>query len=413
MNDSGLTDSIFGDGDGRSPQARPEGSPPERVALPGGGPRPTRSSRRRTEPSRPPTSEAVKRRRGCAVMLVALVVVLAGIGLALRHLGDGLLPSFGTQKAAGGDYSGSGSGSIEVIVNSGDSGYAIGRTLEKAGVIKSADTFAAVAASNPDFAKIQPGTYKMRQQMSASSALSLMLEPGTKLAGGVTIPEGLWKNEIFAILAKKTGTPLADYKKVQPATLGLPSAAGGNMEGYLFPSTYDFPKGMSAQNQLKTMVAEGAKQRKALGIPDGDVKKVLTIASIVQAESGASTDEPRIAQVVVNRMKPNPETNGFLQMDSTIHYAEQKRGTLQVTTQETKFPSIYNTYLHPGLPPGPINNPGVSAMKAALKPTPGPWLYFVTVNPQTGETLFATNLADQQKNTAKYTAWCQSHPGKC
>lgn len=405
MNDSHLSDSIFGEGEGHG---EPAGRLPSR-------PQPAATSRAQARESRPepePDHEAekVKRnRRSCLVMVMALVVVVAGLGLALKTVGTSLIPSFGGGNSGGGDYAGEGTGTVEVKVNAGDSGYAIGQALEKAGVVKSATTFSSVAGTNPEFAKVQPGTYKLKKQMSSQSALNLLLDPSSRMSKGVTIREGLWVSEVFATLSKQTGVPVAEYKKVQPASLGLPPAAEGKLEGFLFPSTYEFEPKATAAQQLKTMVDYGKKQLNQLGVPADQLRHVVIVASFVQGESRLGADGPKVARVIENRLKDKMP----LQMDSSIHFITQTRGTVTTTDQERQSDSPYNTYKNPGLPPGPINSPGLEALKAAAHPTPGNWLYFVTVNQETGETKFASDYGEHQKNVAQFQQWCRQNPGKC
>ncbi|KNX39343.1 hypothetical protein VV01_09455 [Luteipulveratus halotolerans] len=352
-----------------------------------------------------------RRRRPWLPLLLALVLVGAGGYVAVKSL-DISLPSIGGgSDQADADYTGEGTGSVTVTVDRGDTGSDIGATLQQAGVVKSGARFAQSFAAEQSAAGIQPGSYTLRKQMSSASALALMLDPSSR-TGGVTVPEGLWASEIYQRLSKATGTPLAEYAKVDTSQLGLPAAAKGNVEGYLFPSRYDFPKNATATEQLRSMVTEFKRRTAALQIPPDRLERVLTIASIVQAESRGQ-DGPKVARVIENRLKPNTETAGRLQMDSTVHYLLKKRGTITTTDKQRQDTSPYNTYLHKGLPPGPVGNPGIEAIKAAEAPTPGGWLYFVTVNPATGETRFATTGAEHQKNVVAFQTWCRSNPGKC
>lgn len=373
----------------------------------------TDEERREARTERKPAMSRGKAGTSCLALLVVMVLALGAAGYALYKV-VGKLPSFSSGKTQEmPDYTGTGTGSVDITINPGDSGSTIGRTLAAAGVVKSASTFAAIAGMSPQFTKIQAGTYRMHRQMSSAAALDLLLDPSSHIKGGVVIREGLRADEVFAALSKGTGVPLADYKKVNPNTLGLPAQADGNVEGYLFPATYTFPKSMSAQQQLKTMVQQGTQSRASLNIPPDRLHDIMTIASIVQAEAG-SADMAKVARVIDNRLKPgNTETYGKLQMDSTIHFIEKKRGSSKVSIEETKVNSPYNTYLHTGLPPGPIDSPGLVAIEAALHPATGNWYYFVTVNMDTGETLFAQTLAEQQANEAKYRAWCDAHQGRC
>jgi UPF0755 protein len=101
-----------------------------------------------------------------------------------------------------------------------------------------------------------------------------------------------------------------------------------------------------------------------------------------------------------------------LQLDSTVSFISRRRG-VTTTDAERASKSPYNTYLVEGLPPGPIDSPGLAAMQAALNPTPGPWLYFVAVNPDTGETRFAVDASGHDANVKLFQKWCSDHPGKC
>ncbi|MEP7370165.1 MAG: endolytic transglycosylase MltG, partial [Dermatophilaceae bacterium] len=178
--------------------------------------------------------------------------------------------------------------------------------------------------------------------------------------------------------------------------------------GYLFPATYEFGKNTTASDQLHAMVAKSLEELGSIGVDPAQMRRVLTIASLVQAEAKAIADFPKVARVVDNRLaRPMP-----LQLDSTVSFIAGRRA-VTTTDAERASRSAYNTYLHPGLPPGPIDSPGLSAMKAALNPTPGPWLYFVAVNPETGETRFALDAAGHAANVALFQKWCSAHPGKC
>ena len=411
MSDSRLSDSIFGGDDERQNPAA-VGSARRSAARRPGGSHPV--ARHPGQDRRAPLMSRGNAGRSCLALLLLMVLGLGGAGYALSKLVGRIGPIGGSdEKVELPDYAGSGSGSVDITVNPGDSGLKIGKTLETAGVVKSANAFAALAGGDPRFNKIQAGTYHLKHQMSTASAIDLMLQPGSRVSGGTVVREGLWAQEIYQILADATGTPVADYAKVDPSTLNLPPAAGGKVEGYLFPATYIFPKKSTAQQQLKMMVDQGNQARAVLDIPAARLHDVMTTASIVQGEAGAA-DMGKVARVIANRLQPgNTETNGRLQMDSTIHYILKKRGTSKVSLEDTKVASPYNTYGNAGLPPGPINNPGLAAIKAALNPTPGPWYYFVTVDMDSGKTLFATSLGEQQANEGQYRAWCSSHPGRC
>jgi UPF0755 protein len=114
----------------------------------------------------------------------------------------------------------------------------------------------------------------------------------------------------------------------------------------------------------------------------------------------------KVARVLDNRIAIGMN----LQLDTTVNYANGKSG-LTTTAQDRANPSPYNTYLHPGLPPGPIGNPGEDAIKAVQNPTPGDWLFFVVVDPDTGDTRFATTAEEHAQNVALFQQWLRAHPG--
>lgn len=348
------------------------------------------------------------RRFGCLV--VALALVAGGAFAAYTGLRPVVAGFFASD-----DYPGPGSGVVHVVVNDGDSGRAIGAALQKADVVKTAGAFLDASAADPRSASIQPGTYTLKKEMSGKEALAALLDPRNLTVPRVTIREGLWKAEVFAVLSKRTGVPLSQYQAAaaDPSALGLPPEAKGNLEGYLFPSTYDFPSKATAAQQLTTMVAKAVAELQSAGVAPADYEKTLTIASIVEGEAGVA-DRGKVARVVENRLEhPKGPTIGLLQMDSTVNYALQRRGNLTKAQYLSAKNSPYDTYTHKGLPPGPISSPGALAIEAAANPTPGPWFYFVTVNYDTGETLFATTRAEHDRNNAIRKAWCDAHKPKC
>jgi UPF0755 protein len=348
----------------------------------------------------------VRGTRRLIVLLVTLGLVIgagAGAAVVLWPLVSGV--------TASNDYTGEGSRAVSVVVHGGDTSRTIGATLQKAGVVKTAKAFGDAAADNPQSGSIQPGTYALRANMSAVSALAMLLDPANRTVPRVTIREGLWTSEVISALSAATGRPLADYQVAlkDPGALGLPAGAKGKAEGYLFPATYEFETNATASAQLQTMVAKSLEELGKLGVTADKMQRVMTIASIVEAEAKAKPDRPKVARVIENRLaKPMR-----LQMDSTVHFVSQRRGRAGTTQAERQGRSPYNTYVVAGLPPGPINSPGLSAMTAAVSPAPGSWIYFVTVNPDTGQTSFADDAAGHATNTKLFQKWCSDHPEKC
>lgn len=360
-----------------------------------------------------------RRRRNPVLKVVALLAAVVAVvigGVYSFGAVSSLLPdiSIGSSEPTASDYEGAGTGEVLVEIPAGAAGGQIAQLLADADVVASATAFNAALAADPRGASIQPGTYRMANQMSAEAALGRLLDGSYREINGVTIREGLWVSETFALLAEGTGHEVADYEAVDPATLDLPEAAQGELEGFLYPSTYEFPPDATPQDQLQMMIDTGRAKYEELGLSDGqELRDVIIKASIVQGEGMFSHDLPKVARVVENRLEPNPETNGYLQMDSTVHFIYQERGLAGTTDEQRANEDPHNTYAHPGLPSGPINSPGEEAIKAAMSPAPGDWLYFVTVNPSTGETRFATDYAAHQENVALFEQWCSENPDQC
>ncbi|MFI1250992.1 endolytic transglycosylase MltG [Streptomyces anulatus] len=216
------------------------------------------------------------------------------------------------------------------------------------------------------------------------------------------IPEGRRASQVYEAVDRALDLkPGSTRKAATTVDLALPAQAEGNPEGYLFPATYPIDAATEPAGLLRYMADTARKHFGADHVTAGaqrnnvSVYDTITIASIVQAEADTASDMGKVARVVYNRLlKDMP-----LQMDSTINYA-LKRSTLDTTTAETQLDSPYNSYRIKGLPPTPIGNPGEEALRAAVSPTPGPWLYFVTVSP--GDTRFTDSYDEQQRNVQEF-----------
>lgn len=394
-----LETSIFGDPEHDLEEPHGRASADDPASAQGDAPLRGRAESRRAHRRR-------KGKRRFIVLLVALSLVAGAAVAAIL-----VLRPFVSSLSVSNDFVGAGSGVVTVVVRPGDAGRTIGAALEKAGVVKSAKAFVDAFAKDPRAGSVQPGTYTLHARMSAVSALAMLLDPASRKVPRVTIREGLRVSEIIRDLSASTGRPLVDYTLAleDPVMLGLPTAAMGNAEGYLFPSTYEFDANVTAAEQLHTMVAKSLEELGKLGVTPNTMQRVLTIASIVEAEAKANADRPKVARVVENRLAIQMP----LQMDSTVHFISGRRGKAGTTDAERLSKSPYNTYLVAGLPPGPIDSPGLSAMKAAVGPASGPWLYFVAVNPETGETRFAVGPDGHAANVKLFQKWCSDHPGKC
>ena len=355
---------------------------------------------------------------GCFAGLVSLLVVgglIGGLAFGFGKGRDALEKMFSAP-----DYEGTGTTAVTVEITSGQSSQSIADTLEKKEVVKSARAFERAARDNPKSRQIQAATYTLKKHMSAQAALELLLDPAKSvLVTRVGFPPGRTKNEIIDILQKAKAVKLPPGSvaaaMAKPWSLGLPSYANNNPEGFLYPGTYDAPKNATAYTILRLMTAQFARTSREIQLPQiaqrkkVDPYQVVIIASIIGAETNREEDYGKVARVIYNRLADGAR----LQMDSTVHYVTGRNGKVFTSDADRQIDSAYNTYKHTGLPPTPINSPGRDLLKAALNPTPGGWKYFTLVNLDTGETAFASTLSEHNANVRKLQAWCSAHQGRC
>ncbi|MGL4175081.1 MAG: endolytic transglycosylase MltG [Dermatophilaceae bacterium] len=361
-----------------------------------------------------------RRRRGPRRFLVLLVVtsIVAGGGYFAWNT---VVPAVsgivgGGSPAEEVDFAGPGSGAVDVVVKPGDTGEQIATTLRDAGVTRTRTAYLQAATADPEAAAgIQSGTYGLLRGMTGSDAFRMLTDPANRSVGGTVVHEGLWTSEIFAVLSKASGAPVAEYEAAarNGAAIGLPAEAQGSVEGWLFPSSYEFGEQATPTDQLRTMVAQTVKVLEEVGVPRQEWERTLTIASIVEGEVRSDADRAKVARVILNRLDGGPPNYGLLQMDSTVHFAVRQRGKASTTSQQRASASPYNTYKAPGLPPGPIGSPGKASIAAAFAPADGDWLFFVTVDPGTGETKFASTQDEHDRNVEEFNAWCSANRDKC
>jgi UPF0755 protein len=234
-----------------------------------------------------------------------------------------------------------------------------------------------------------------------------MLDPAALQLFRVTVPEGMTVAATLQKVSDETGVPLEELQAAaeDTAAIGVPDYLP-TAEGLLFPATYDFQPDATPADMLKAMVTRGLQALDQLQVPEEDRLTVLTKASLVQAEASSAEDMAKVARVLDNRLADGMP----LQLDTTVNYANGKDG-LTTTPEDRQNKSPYNTYVHPGLPPGPITNPGEEALGAVLNPAEGPWRFFVVVNPDTGETRFAETADQHQQNVLLFQQWLRENPG--
>ena len=343
------------------------------------------------QPSKPPMRRRFLQIPAVAVsLLVFVAIAFGGVQLAGKYL----------KPKASNDYAGDGAGVVQIEVAPGDTSSDIAKTLVEAGVVKSTTAFIDEAQNDPKSRDIQPGTYQLRLHMSSQSALALLIDPTSLVGGRVTIPEGTKLAKLKQLITSKSQIKAADLDAAlaNPKALGLPDYAGGKPEGFLFPATYNITSSTTATQLLSQMVNRYKQVANAIALEAAAKKlglkpyQVVTIASLIEAEVKRPQDYAQVAEVIINRLHRGMK----LELDSTVNYA---LGTSKqfLTQSDLKVESAYNTYLHTGLPPTPIDSPGQAALQAALNPATGNLLYFVTVDPDTGETLFTNSVSQFEK----------------
>ena len=373
------------------------------------------AERGRPRHRRPPRGGKKTGVRSAAAFLLAFVL--------LAVLGGGAYFGYNKVKSffVAADYSGPGTGQVTVQIAPDASLTEMGNTLVKSDVVKSTKAFVNAAEDNPKGKNIQSGTYTMRKQMSAKDAVALMLDPKARVVNGITIPEGKTAFQVYALLSKATNIPVNDFKTAakDPEALGVPAfwfnrtdkqKVTKSVEGFLYPDTYEFPPNATATDILSTMVKRFMTVTENMDfIPTVERERkispyeALTVASLAQAEAGNAADLGKIARVAYNRLYSNTFPCNCLQFDVGINYYYQLTGrptksSKQMTQADLTDPkNPYRTHDKPGLTPTPINNPGEAALRGAMSPPKGPWLYFVAIDKE-GHSAFATTLEQQNKN---------------
>ena len=363
----------------------------------------SRSSRSRSHRRREKKRAAQRRRTlvSFVVMSVALALVVGAGWIFLRPLLSGLGGGASADPSVI-DYPGPGSGSAEVVVNPGDSGAAIGGTLVDADVVATVDAFVAAYNANADAASIQPGNYTLTQQIPATEAVAALLDPASRSDAAITVPEGWRASQIYARLAETLEVDVADVEAAAE-DLDLPTEAEGEVEGWLFPSTYTIATDATAGEVMQQMVDTTVQVLEDNDVPQADWHEVIIKASIVEKEVSREEDRPLVAEVIDNRLDFCNDS-GRLEMDSTLVY-ELGKPASEITSSEWAADTPYNTRVLVGLPPTAISSPGESAIQAAANPAQGDYCYFVTVNLDTGETKFTADYDEFLEFKDEYQQW--------
>ena len=353
-----------------------------------------------------------RRRHWLTSIVIVITLTVAGV---VGYKAIGIMRDVQRQTTQAEDYTGDGKGEVTVTIPEGASGLDIGDILKDKGVVASGKAFANAVKHNPKGSNIQPGTYKLKKEMSAGAALQALLDPETKSDHTLTVSAGNTKEMIKDRLKQVSNFTDEQIQAAYADTtaIGLPAEAGGNVEGWLAPGTYDVTENATPTDLVMQMVARTIAQLNELKVPKESYHTVLTKASIVEREVPPKY-YGQVARVIENRLtQVDGETQGYLQMDSTVLYGLGRSGGIPKGEETTDTSNQYSTYAHPGLPPGPIGSPSQDAIKAVVNPPAGSWLYFVTVDLDTGETLFSSTSAEQETNKKKLHDYCEKNRDTC
>ena len=386
-----------------------------------------RGRHRRAQRAAPAGRGRPPKRRGRSLFALFVTLILLG-GLALGGW-------YGVTKVrsyfAVPDYPGTGDGSVTIQVIGGSSGYDVADTLFKADVVKSVKAFVNAYDANPRSKSVEVGYYRLHRHMKAALALDMLLARNAdntlqnKVSSRVTIKEGEISTDVFADLSKVTNIPVANFQAAagNPAALGIADfwftrgdgkPVAKSIEGFLYPATYDFDPGADATSILKAIIARFNAEMTKLDFPNAVQKlsispyEALVVASIAQVEAVFPQDMGGVARVLYNRAYKNFPCH-CLGLDSTVNYWLRVSGRTakdsgQLTQSELHDPNNpYNTYDKPGLPAGPISNPGNDALSAAINAPASNFYYFLAID-TAGHTAFAATYADFCKKTREARA---------
>jgi UPF0755 protein len=320
-------------------------------------------------------------------------------------------------------FAGAGSGKVIVLIPKGSSASRVGSILARDGVVSSGFFFDVRALLEGKRSSLHSGRFALKRDMSYAAAIEALSKPPPRaIAVKVVIPEGYTRRQIADLVAQDalSGDYLAQSERssaLDPINYGAP-ASTHDLEGFLFPATYDLTAGAPVARLVGEQLA-AFRQR----FSSADVRRarklhvtpyqLLTVASMVEREAQTDHDRPLIAAVIYNRLREGIP----LGIDATIYYAvELQKGiatyTGELTQSQLKIDSPYNTRTHKGLPPTPISNPGEASIDAAAHPAHVHYLYYVAAADGCGEQVFSDTYAQFEKNAAAYQAAVNKNGGR-
>jgi len=373
------------------------------------------------------TSEKSRRAKSAVAVALSFAIIFGGMAF-VGWQGYGVYMNW-KQKD---DYIGDGDEEVEVVIRFGSGWATVADSLMSKDVIKDPSLFEKAALRIADGP--EPGTWKLKTHLPAQTAAEWLTDPTNQVVWKVTFPEGYWVSDILDVLVKKLELTPEELAEAVEAILADPKLADINpaaktalpvcaeirtrcLEGFLFPATYNYyppldTDPISAIGRLAWQFTDVlddldfVEKAKALGLSTFDA---VIIASLIESEVSRDEDRPKVARAIMNRLAQDMP----LQIDSVIDYGLNDQGASWRDAGALQIDTPYNVYLHKGLPPTPTSNPGKASLEAAVNPVAGQWLYWVTVNLETGETRFAVTLDEHQANVALLDQWCSQNPGYC
>ena len=364
------------------------------------------------------SSERARRAKSAVAVAVSFFIILGSLGF-VSWKGYGLYMDW-RQKD---DYIGDGDDPIQIIIEPGVGWGRVGDILAAHEVVQDARLFTTEAlklSAGPETA----GTYNLRTHLPAETAALMLNDTKNLVVLRTTIPEGRMLSEVLPVLSESLQISMDDLNKAledvkaDPSIIGLNPAAGNNPEGFLFPDTYllhppyettpvkVFSRMATEFNNVAASLDLEAKAQ-SVGL---NMQQAVVIASIIEEEVNRAEYRPMVARTLLNRINIDMP----LGVESAFRYGRLVTDGIpygdQITRSSMNDASLpYNYYANPGLPLAPIAGPGREALRAAVNPADGDWLYWVTVNLNTGETKFTASSAEFEVFAAEFREWCAAN----
>jgi uncharacterized YceG family protein len=312
-------------------------------------------------------------------------------------------------------FQGDGHGSVTVVIPPHSSVSKVGDLLENDGVISSSFFFQLRATLSGDRGDLRAGTYHLKKDMSYGGVLSILTKPPPAApTTGITITPGRTRRQIDALL-RAQGVSGSYYDATRASLLLNPTAYGAprrtnSLEGFLFPDTYQLTEPVRLSALIADQLTDFKHQFATVDLRYArshhiSAYDVLTVASMIEGEAQKASDRALVASVIYNRLRLGMP----LQIDATTRYAANNY-TGPLTTAQLESSSPYNTRIHKGLPPTPIDNPGLAAIQAAAHPAHTNYLYFVVLPCGNGKEVFDSNYGQFLRDSGRYQT-ARTHRG--